>query len=202
MLDSPPASPKTVRHDKRSRPSSKGEMSVGELSQEDIGYDGDVEVVHPDEVEEPESESEDDDSVFDLRRLLWPDADQELADKMKRLGWRSKDDDGPDGRSLEKPGTKRLSRETGSNPNPVNHHGKRTEMEISDMGDANHKQPYAKRRKDTRLSMARQTVKDRKEMQTDTSEHTDGRDRKPLPTCDYSVSVAPGAGGDEEMDFD
>lgn len=200
MLDSPPVSPKTVRHGKRSRQSSKDEVSVGELSQEDIGYDGDVEVVRPDEVEEPESESADDDSGFDLRRLLWPDADQELADKMKRLDWRSKDEDGHDARSLEKPGTKRLSKE--ADASPLNQHGKRTEIEISDMGDANQKQPYAKRRKDTRLSMATQVMKDRNEMQTDTAEHTDGRDHKPFPTCDYSVSSAPEAGGDEEMDLD
>lgn len=202
MLDSPPVSPKTVRHGKRSRQSSKGEVSVGELSQEDIGYDGDIEVVRPDEVEEPESDSGsgDDDSGFDLRRLLWPDADQELADKMKRLGWKSKDGDSHNNRTLEKPGTKTLSKET--DPSPLNQHGKRTEFEISEMGDANHRQPHAKRRKDTRLRMAKHLMKDGSEMQADTSEHTDGRGNKPSPLCDYSVSSVPEAGSDVEMDLD
>ena len=84
MLESPPISPKTVRHGKRSRQSSKGEVSLGELSQEDAGYDGDIEVIRPDEVEEPDSECEDDDSELGLKRLLW----QADRDRSVRTGRR------------------------------------------------------------------------------------------------------------------
>ena len=200
MLESPPVSPKTVRHGKRSRQSSMGEISAGNLSQEDVGYDGDIEVIRPDEVEEPETESDDDDSTSDLRRLLWPDADEELAAKMKRLGWRTKDEDDRGSKYLEKPGTKRLSKET--DPSHLNQHGKRSDFEISEMAEASHRTPLAKRRKDANVTVANKLMKDRHEMQTDPSEHTEGRDDNPFPLCGNSASSAAEADGDEEMDLD
>ena len=196
MLESPPISPKTVRHVKRSRQSSKGEVSVGELSQEDTGYDGDIEVVRPDEVEEPESESEDDDSGLGLKRLLrpWSDTDQELASKMKRLGWMSQPKKEARGNSLERPGAKQLSKEVDFSH--LNQHGKRMEIDVSELVDGHHKAPVAKRRKDSRINMAKRIIKGEHE---DKSEQTDGRNP---PIAETSVSTAPEAQGVEGMDLD
>jgi hypothetical protein len=198
MLESPPVSPKTVRHGKRSRQSSRGEVSVGELSQEDTGYDGDVEVVRPDEVEEPETESDNDDTEsLRFRRLLCGDSkDEELISKMRRLGWKSREMDEQDSHELERPGVKRLSREV--DHSLLNQHGKRTEIEVSELVDSQHQARHAKRRKDSRSNMARNIIKGRDEIPTDTSEMTDGKN---LPLEYLSVSTAPDA-GNEEMDLD
>jgi hypothetical protein len=197
MLESPPVSPKTVRHGKRSRQSSREKVTLGELSLDDIGYDGDVEVVRPDEVEEPESETEDE---VGLRGLLrWPDTDhdEELARKMKRLGWKSRDSDQRSTKSLERPGEKRLSHEV--DPSNLNQHGKRTEFEVSELVDGGRQQPHAKRRKGSRSNMAKRIIKERLQVQNDTSEQTDGKN---VPLDESSVSTAPEAGGDEKMDLD
>ena len=200
MLESPPVSPKTVRHGKRSRQSSTGQVSVRDLSQEDTGYDGDVEIVRPDEVEEPESEFENEDTDFDLRRLLWPDTDEELASKMKRLGWKSKDKDARNDNKLEKPGAKRLSKE--ADPSYLNQYGKRTDFEISEMADASHKTPDSKRRRDSRLTKTKRVIESEHEMQTDTSERTDGGGDKTFSPGRRSVSSAQKSVAEQEMDLD
>ena len=202
MLESPPVSPKTVRHGKRSRQSSKGSVSLGEISQEDTGYDGDVEVVRPDEVEELESEDEHDGSGVGLRSLLWPDTvtDEDLAARMKKLGWRSKEKEDRSSRSLERPGAKRLSRD--ADPSHLNQHGKRTEIEISELLDSHHKTSYAKRTKESKFNMAKRIIRGRNEMQTDTSEQTDGKDDKTSTVDEHLASTPPEADGTEEMDLD
>lgn len=197
MLESPPISPKTVRHGKRSRQSSRGEVSVGEISPEDTGYDGDVEVVHPDEVEEPETESDNDDTELGLRRLLWPDADEELAAKMKRLGWKSKDRHPLDRTTLERPGARRLSKE--ADPIQLNQHGKRTEIEVSEMVEGQNQARHAKRRKEAKFDLAKRIIQGKFQAMSDTSEQPDG---KPALVEESSVSTAPEVGGDEAMDLD
>jgi hypothetical protein len=165
------------------------------LSGDDVGYDGDVEVVRPDEVEEPESEPEDSPGLG-MRRLLWPDTDEELATKMKRLGWRSKHRDLRNDKLLDRPGAKRLSKE--ADMTDLNQHGKRTEIEVSEMADGPYKGSNSKRRKENRFNVAKRIINGRQDvMQTSTSEHTDGK-----AVAEYE-SVSPAQeGGGNEMDLD
>ena len=199
MLESPPISPKTVRNGKRSRQSSRASISVGSLSQEDIGYDGDVEVIRPNEVEEPESDFEQDSTKPNLKKLLWPDTDDELAVGMKRLGWKShtKHD-----KKFEKPGSKRLSRD--ADPTHLNQHGKRTDIEVMEMMDASggHKAALTKRRKESEINVAKRIIKSRDEMETDTSELTDGKEPRPLDCTQQAISAESGARDAEGMDLD
>ena len=66
---------------KRPRRASSDGYSVEELSPDDVGYDGDIEVLRPDQYEEPESDFEDDQAL----RRLWLDTDDELASRLRRL---------------------------------------------------------------------------------------------------------------------
>lgn len=70
------------RRRKRLRNDSSSEISIEELLPDDMGYDGDVEALHPDGYEEPESESE---SVVTPKRKFHS-IDDELAARMKHLG--------------------------------------------------------------------------------------------------------------------
>lgn len=70
------------RRSKRLRKGSSGELSIEELLPDDMGYDADVEAVHPDGYEEPESDTE---SAATPKRKLHP-IDDELAARMKHLG--------------------------------------------------------------------------------------------------------------------
>ncbi|KIY02872.1 uncharacterized protein Z520_01337 [Fonsecaea multimorphosa CBS 102226] len=133
---------------KRPRRESSDGYSVEEVSADDMGYDGDIEVLLPDQYEEPDSDFEDDKNKA-LRRL-WPDTDDELASKLRRLSCdphsslrhtARQEDDGERGR-------KRMSREMDDDDDaegdiPL----KRTEIEVSEMVDGHAEQPPLKRRK-------------------------------------------------------
>jgi hypothetical protein len=197
MIDeSPPISPKTVRQPKRSRPPSR-DAATSTSPQEDTGYDGDIEVVRPDEIEEPESESEVESIGSGLRRILWSDTDEDLASRMRRLGWRSKDKSEQYHKHLERPGARRLSKE--ADLSHVNEHGKRTELEVSEMVDGQMVARYAKRRKESKFNLAKRIIKGKHQAMSDTSEQTDGR---PAPVEESSMSTPPDVGGDEVMDLD
>lgn len=70
------------RHDKRSRSHSSDELSIEEISPDDMGYDADVEVIKPDNYEEAESDFED----ASTPQEDWTSVDEELAARMTQLG--------------------------------------------------------------------------------------------------------------------
>lgn len=143
MPESPPVSPKTIRNGKRSRQSSRGTLSVQELSPDDMGYDADVEVLRPNEYEEADSDP-DDSLPIGFKRILWPDDDEELATKMRRLSWRQAK---PIPRASSENDRPRNSKPKDMRSRSLNQHGKRTELEISEMADAQDSLPPAKRRR-------------------------------------------------------
>ncbi|KIW89117.1 uncharacterized protein Z519_09969 [Cladophialophora bantiana CBS 173.52] len=125
---------------KRPRRESSDGYSVEEISADDMGYDGDIEVLLPDQYEEPESDFEDDKAL----RRLWPDTDDELASKLRRLSCdphflqHTRRDDGDRGR-------KRMSTEMDDGEEDVSL--KQTEIEVSELVDGHAEQPPPKKRK-------------------------------------------------------
>ncbi|OAP58570.1 hypothetical protein AYL99_07660 [Fonsecaea erecta] len=129
---------------KRPRRESSDGYSVEEISADDMGYDGDIEVLLPDQYEEPDSDFEDD----HVLRRLWPDTDDELASKLRRLSC-----DPQRRRGGGERGRKRMSREMEGDGDgdedeedadiPLKH----TEIEVSELVDGHIEQPPPKRRK-------------------------------------------------------
>ncbi|KAK5937485.1 hypothetical protein PMZ80_010103 [Knufia obscura] len=72
----------SYRRSKRLRKDSSSELSIEELLPDDMGYDADVEALHPDIYEEPESDTE---SIATPKRKFHT-IDEELAARMKHLG--------------------------------------------------------------------------------------------------------------------
>lgn len=68
---------------KRLRHDSSSEFSVEELFPDEMGYDADIEALHPDTYEEPDSDVEQSDTP---RRKKFFSIDEELAARMKNLG--------------------------------------------------------------------------------------------------------------------
>ncbi|KAH0845560.1 hypothetical protein AYO21_05489 [Fonsecaea monophora] len=140
---------------KRPRRASSDGYSVEEISADDMGYDGDIEVLLPDQYEEPDSDFEDDKAF----RRLWPDTDDELASKLRRLSCDPhssrhprRDDDGERGR-------KRMSREMDDDDADVP--PKHTEIEVSELVDGHAGQPPQKKRKNrnSKPPLGRQAAK-------------------------------------------
>ncbi|ETN41410.1 uncharacterized protein HMPREF1541_03345 [Cyphellophora europaea CBS 101466] len=196
---SPPISPKTIRHPKRSRQSSKCELSVEELNQDDIGYDGDVEVIRPEQYEEPSSESDDDKPA----PHLIPDVDEEITRGMRQLGWRQSSSKlqtnglgGPQGHNSD-----------GLQSSPLNQHGKRGEVDVADFGDVQSRAPPAKRRKKrgSQSSIAHRLMRGKPhQQQTDSSDKTEGQ-RTPLvdtSTGSTGFSEGPPEACNDEMVLD
>lgn len=131
---------------KKSRPprrDSIDQLSIEELSPDDMGYDGDVEILHPDQYEEPESDFEDGNKAV---WKVWPDLDDELAGRLRRLSY---DPQIPEPQTPSRDGSdrgrKRRSREMeGGCQSPLDRH---TVIEVSEMVDAKTGQPSLKRRK-------------------------------------------------------
>ncbi|KIW69170.1 hypothetical protein PV04_05063 [Phialophora macrospora] len=152
---------------KRPRRESSDGFSVEEISLDDMGYDGDIEVLHPDQYEEPESEFED-----EALKKLWPDTDDELASRLRRLSCERQPksahrDDADRGR-------KRLSAEMDDDeeiPAP-----KRTEIEVSELVDGQAAQPPMKRRRkrSEKTPLGRRVVKKQAhDAWTDSSDKTE-----------------------------
>lgn len=72
----------TIRRRGRTRKDSSSEISVEELLPDDMGYDADIEALHPDAYEEPESEVE----TASTPKRKFHSIDDELAARMKHLG--------------------------------------------------------------------------------------------------------------------
>lgn len=71
-----PSTKKRLRHD------SSSEISIEELFPDDMGYEADIEALHPDTYEEPDSDVE---QSFTPRKKFYS-IDEELAARMKTLG--------------------------------------------------------------------------------------------------------------------
>lgn len=192
---SPPISPKTIRHPKRSRQSSKSEVSVQELGQDDQGYDGDVEVIRPDQYEEPETESDEDKPPC---RTI-PDVDEEITRGMRRLGWQQC------APRLHTSGQVQEQR-SDVESSPLNRYGKRTEFNVSELADAHDQARPAKRRKHrgSRSSIGQRFMRNKPQLASDSSERTEGKQTPLLDTSTGStgVSEAPIIPSNDEMILD
>lgn len=191
---SPPISPKTIRHPKRSRQSSKSELSVEELSQDDLGYEGDVEVVRPDQYEEPESDFEEDKGPTRCITTI----DEEITRGMKQLGWRQSQP-----RIHTGPVVQHLSEFESS---PINRYGKRVEYDVTATVDGSNHAPPAKRRKkrDSRSSISQRSARTRPKQHTDSSDRTEDK-RTPFAdssTGSTAASEAPQVASNDEMVLD
>lgn len=128
------------RRRKRLRKESSSEISVEELHPDDMGYDGDVEALHPDGYEEPESEAEP--SVTPKRKFH--SIDDELAARMKRLGSGSGTNSPSTPNSMR--GRKRRSLHDDIPPLGSNEHSDLEVMEVP-VVDPSAKSPPKKRRR-------------------------------------------------------
>jgi hypothetical protein len=191
---SPPISPKTIRHPKRSRQPSKDELSVQELSQDDdCGYDGDVEIVRPDQYEEPETDSEED---KDDCHLI-PDIDEEITRGMRQLGWRQAP------ARLQMSGLPAQQDPDAVDSSPLNRYGKRAEFDVAEVMNGQGPAPPAKRRKKrgSRSNIAQRFVKAKPHMMvSDSSDRTEGKQPPLLDTSTGSTGASdlpPVLDGDE-----
>jgi hypothetical protein len=194
---SPPISPKTIRHPKRSRQSSKSELSVQELSQDDQdGYDADVEIIRPDQYEEPETESDDDRSTA---RLI-PDLDEEITRGMRQLGWRQ-----PSVR-LQTSGHSAEHHSEALDSSPLNRYGKRAEFDVAELVDGQSQVHPAKRRKKrgSRSNIAQRFAKSKPHLASDSSNRTEGKQTPLVDTSTGSTgaSEAQNGVGNDEMVLD
>ncbi|OCT47781.1 hypothetical protein CLCR_03701 [Cladophialophora carrionii] len=126
---------------KRPRRESSDGFSVEEISPDDMGYDGDIEVLHPDQYEEPESEFED-----EALKKLWPDTDDELASRLRRLSCERQPKSAHRGDYADDRGRKRLSTEMDDDEDESAALDA-TEIEISELVDGQAAQPPMKRRR-------------------------------------------------------
>ncbi|ETI25191.1 hypothetical protein G647_04564 [Cladophialophora carrionii CBS 160.54] len=126
---------------KRPRRESSDGFSVEEMSPDDMGYDGDIEVLHPDQYEEPESEFED-----EALKKLWPDTDDELASRLRRLSCERQPKSAHRGDYAYDRGRKRLSTEMDDDEDESPALDA-TEIEISELVDGHAAQPPMKRRR-------------------------------------------------------
>lgn len=192
---SPPISPKTIRHSKRSRQSSKSEVSVQELGQDDQGYDGDVEIIQPDQYEEPETES--DDEKAPCRAI--PDIDEEITRGMRRLGWQQ-----PTTR-LQTNGH-RVEQRSDIESSPLNRYGKRTEFNVAEVADTHNQARPAKRRKQrgSRSNITQRFMRGKPHLVTDSSDRTEGKQTPLLDTSTGSTGASepPAAPSNDEMILD
>jgi hypothetical protein len=120
---------------KRPRRESSDGISIEEISPDDMGYDGDVEVLRPDQYEEPDSDLEDDHAL----RRLWPDTDDELASRLRRLSC-ERESGGNLGR-----GRKRVSAEMDDEEDNLS--PRHTEIEVSEIVEDQPAGPPSKRRR-------------------------------------------------------
>lgn len=128
-----------VHKGKRPRRESHNELCIEEMSPDDMGYDGDVEVLRPDQYEDAESDFEGDNA----RRHPWPDTDDELAGKLRRLSCDPHALQSQHSEDSTRAGLKRQCKEM-----EVDEPGRRrTEIEVSELVEEQPPQRPIKRRK-------------------------------------------------------
>jgi hypothetical protein len=125
---------------KRARRKSSDGFTVEEITTDDNGYDGDIEVLRPDQYEEPESDFEDDPAM----KNFWPDTDEDLASKLRRLSCEPKSQHQQYDR-----GRKRLSSQMDEEGTQLDRHRHRhSDLEVLEIIDDQRPQrPPSKRRK-------------------------------------------------------
>jgi hypothetical protein len=169
---------------KRPRRESSNEIYVEEMSPDEMGYDGDVEILRPDQYEDAESDFED----HNPRKRLWPDTDDELAGRLRRLSC------DPSLLDLQQPedsarvGAKRQSKEMDVDDRASG--PRRTEIEVSELVDGQAEQRPVKRRKrrGSKSNMAhRMGKKQPSKAWSDSSEKTEDQE----VTIDSSLSGTP-----------
>ncbi|KAK5025614.1 hypothetical protein LTS07_007818 [Exophiala sideris] len=133
------------RRKRRRQASSDNELHIEEMFPDEMGYDGDVEgieVLQPDQYEDADSGIED----KKTSRQLWPDSDDELAGRLRRL---SCDVQGSASRRREDSdrGQKRRSQEVDQDEEEEERSAKRAEIEVSELVDGQPEQRPIKRRK-------------------------------------------------------
>lgn len=138
------------RRRKRLRNESPSEMLIEELGPDDMGYDGDIEALHPDGYEEPESETE---AVVTPKRKFHS-IDDELAARMKHLG-----SDRSGTNSPMTPGSMRgIKRRVLHEDFPPMGSNENSEFEVMEVPAADHaaKSPPKKRRRKSRSGTSSQ----------------------------------------------
>ncbi|EXJ59982.1 hypothetical protein A1O7_04130 [Cladophialophora yegresii CBS 114405] len=152
---------------KRPRRESSDGFSVEEISPDDMGYDGDIEVLHPDQYEEPESEFED-----EALKKLWPDTDEELASRLRRLSCERQPKSAHRG-DYDRGQKRRSTEMDDEDESPTLN---RTEIEVSELVDGQAAQPPMKRRRkrSERTPLGQRVVKKQaQEAWTDSSEKSE-----------------------------
>ncbi|KAJ9655933.1 hypothetical protein H2198_005281 [Neophaeococcomyces mojaviensis] len=131
------------RRSKRLRKESSSEISIEELSPDDMGYDADVEALQPDQYEEADSEPEE----TSTPKKKFPSIDEELSARMKHLGKNTSGTNSPyDGNSMR--GRKRRIVHQNSNSDQLGHgHAPTSELEVMEILDRSAISPPAKRRR-------------------------------------------------------
>ncbi|KIW11399.1 hypothetical protein PV08_10699 [Exophiala spinifera] len=180
------------------------EIQIEELSPDDMAYDGDTEVLRPDQYEDIDSDFEDDRAL----RRLWPDTDDELAGRLRRLSCDARKDN-PKDPSDEARGQKRQSAEMDLENEPSPH--KRTEIEVLEVVDGQPEQRPIKRRRKraTKSNIAHRLVrKPAPEDWTDSSEKTDDQEvmessnaTSPAPATPAPTTPARAERNEDAMDI-
>lgn len=202
-----------ARRGKRLRRESTNELLVEEVTSDDMGYDGDVEVLRPDNCEEVESDFED---TQPQKRLEWPDPEEELARKLTGLRC------DPPSPNSSKPdpadrGTKRESvamdyEDTRTRSRP---HVTKPELEVSELFEGQVEQPPQKRRKkrNSQQTMAHRLIRRQGQgawSDTTDTERTDGtlRDlleggssRDGTPDVTTTTTTEPSVEDEDAMDI-
>ncbi|KAK5057491.1 hypothetical protein LTR84_011491 [Exophiala bonariae] len=126
---------------KRPRRESSDELYIEELSPDDIGYDGDAEVLRPDEYEDVDSDFEDEKHAT----KVWPSTEEELARQLELLAC------GPEitGSSrLDEGDVNKKRRSKEMEHESLSANGGHADFEVSEMVDGQAEQrPIKKRRK-------------------------------------------------------
>lgn len=127
------------RRNKRLRQNSSSELSIEELLPDDMGYDADVETVHPDTYEEPESDAD----TLPLPRRRFFTIDEELAARMKHLGSERSGSDTPHTPTVPRGRKRRSLHEDVAQLKQ----GRSSDLEVTELVERCHSNPSPPRKK-------------------------------------------------------
>jgi len=164
------------RRSKRLRKDSSGELSIEELFPDDMGYDADVEALHPDVYEEPESDTE---SAATPKRKFHT-IDDELASRMKHLGHERSRTNSPQTPTNNRGRKRRSLHEEVMQ----SRRGRTSDLEVVELVERSNASPPKKKMKPTRPSTS--------------SHRSDGPRRRPLDEADKQPTSR--AGMNDAMD--
>jgi len=190
----PDVSTHRAKRGKRSRQDTRDQLVIEEISPDDMGYDGDIEVVRPDQYEDPASDLEDE----TILKRLWADTDDELAGGMRRLSCDTRSQSSPPKEDSDR-GRKRQSKEADTASHPGN---KKTEIEVSELVDEQdiHRPHKRRRKRSRRPNTAHRLMTGQEEAWSDSSERFENEDQRMAGAESSSSATVCGtpAGGDHE----